>query len=216
MVEKSHGTCLLCVPLRTGIVFIAAGTIAYSFLGLLVLATGDLRFQPGGYSTHTARLQAAVASAGLVFGLMGLLGLYDGKPEWVRRMARFLEAKLAVSILVFVFDVVALMRCPSWASVPGSQTANMPLYMISSKGLCSTARLCYGIGFAIDFTANYYFAWVTRIYCSRLSASQSYPINFKDTLENHSHMMPYDPVHGSPAQHLEGAAGADYGTSAAA
>mmetsp|Transcript_106228 Transcript_106228/g.310539 ORF Transcript_106228/g.310539 Transcript_106228/m.310539 type:complete len:216 (-) Transcript_106228:87-734(-) len=202
MVEKNYGTCLLCIPLRIGIVLIAMGTLAYGFVGAMVLATGDLRLQPGGYSIHTARLQAAMGTAGLIFGLMGLLGVYDGKPDWVRNMARFLEAKLVVALIVFVFDLVALMRCPTWASIPHSQVTNPPLYAISSKGLCSTARLCYGIGFAIDFGFSYYCAWVSHIYCRRLASSQSYLISFANSTDNHCQVKLTDSNHGSPVQYL--------------
>mmetsp|Transcript_80944 Transcript_80944/g.241220 ORF Transcript_80944/g.241220 Transcript_80944/m.241220 type:complete len:216 (+) Transcript_80944:161-808(+) len=215
MVEKGFGTCLLCIPLRLGIVFVALATLFHGVFGLFALVTGDVRFQSGGYSKHTARLQAATGSLGLIFGLLGLLGIYDKKPNWIRSLARFLEARLVVAGLVFVFDLVALMRCPAWASFPQSKVANFPLYMISSKGLCSTAQLCYGIGFTIDFGVSYYLTWVTHTFCRRLETTQTYHIRFAHGTDSHSQAKLTDPIHGAPNQYLGGVAGsspAAYGT----
>mmetsp|Transcript_134262 Transcript_134262/g.374221 ORF Transcript_134262/g.374221 Transcript_134262/m.374221 type:complete len:218 (-) Transcript_134262:117-770(-) len=202
VVERSLGTCLFCIPLRLGVSLIATAYFAYGFLCLMVLFTGDFRFQSGGYSLHTSKLQAFAGSAGTIFGFLGLLGLTDGDPARTRTLAHYQEVRLIVSLIVFVFDSIALTKCVTWASLPGSKAANLPLYQISSKGLCSMARLCYNIGFVIDFSLGYYFAWVTHTYCRRLASSSAYLIRFKDGTENHMQVKLFDTGNGEPFKYL--------------
>mmetsp|Transcript_59510 Transcript_59510/g.134162 ORF Transcript_59510/g.134162 Transcript_59510/m.134162 type:complete len:219 (-) Transcript_59510:90-746(-) len=200
--QKSLGDCLFCIPLRFGISLIAVGHLAHAFVCILVLFTHDLRLQSGGYSTHTTRLQAIVGCFGLWFGFIGLSGASDSKISWIKSFAHFQDAKIVVSAIVFVFDMVALTRCPEWAGLLGSKESNPALYAISSKGQCQMARLCYVIGFTIDFGICYYFAWVTHLFCKKLQNCPGYLIQFSDSAQNHTQVKLFDSENGEPIQYL--------------
>mmetsp|Transcript_120650 Transcript_120650/g.257700 ORF Transcript_120650/g.257700 Transcript_120650/m.257700 type:complete len:224 (+) Transcript_120650:139-810(+) len=165
MVQKSVGSCLLCVPLRLGVSIIAMGHFVYAFVCIGALCTGDLRLQSGGYNPQVARLQAMVGSAGLLFGFLGLLGVNDGKLAWLRAFNTFQSVKLAVLGFVFVCDLASLAGCEGHLSAGGR--AQIALDAISSEGLCPVTRLCYIVGFVLDFGANCYFVWVARDFCAK-------------------------------------------------
>mmetsp|Transcript_31155 Transcript_31155/g.72329 ORF Transcript_31155/g.72329 Transcript_31155/m.72329 type:complete len:211 (+) Transcript_31155:107-739(+) len=207
-VEAGHGECFFCIPLRPGVALIALAYFLYAFDCVYVLCSGDVRVQSGGYSPWIWRIQAAAGSAGLLFGFLGMLGVNDGKVDWIRSFAHFQEAKLAVMLLVFVFDVVALSRCATWVDVPGSKARNAALYAISSKGLCSIARMYYSLGFVCDFAACYYFTWATRRYCRQLEAGPACLIHFPSSSYAHVEGKLVDGEHGDPGQHL----GPSYGS----
>mmetsp|Transcript_66517 Transcript_66517/g.214354 ORF Transcript_66517/g.214354 Transcript_66517/m.214354 type:complete len:217 (-) Transcript_66517:61-711(-) len=202
MPQRDLGTCLFCVPIKFGVTCIAALLFAYGFICTLVLFVQDIRFQPGGYSSYTRRLPAIVGAAGLVFGVVGLLGVSDNKPLWVGAFARYQDVKLAVALLVFLFDSITLLECSTFEAEPYAEKRNPVLYHLSTNSLCSMATLCYRIGFAIDFGFSYYFAWVTHEYRNTLSTCPSYFISFPEVPENHTQVKLFDPAGGEPIQHL--------------
>lgn len=193
------GECLFCIPLRFGVCLIACANFAYGFLCTGSLMLGDNRLLPGGYVPNAVRVEAVMGAAGLVFGLLGMIGTQDSKVGWVKAFISYLYVKLLVLALVFVWDMITLTDCEGTVS-----KSNRSLYMISSQGLCEVARLSYSIGFAVDFCANLYFTWVCTAFAIKVGLNLSYSIQFKgDFRENHTQVKHFDDlVIGDPSQYL--------------
>ncbi|CAK0802359.1 unnamed protein product [Prorocentrum cordatum] len=77
--NRVPGQCCVCIPLKLGVTLIALYQFAYAFVCIFGLFVDDVRFQSGGYNTHTYRLQVMVGSAGFFFALAGLMGVADDK-----------------------------------------------------------------------------------------------------------------------------------------
>eukprot|EP00440_Ansanella_granifera_P073555 gb/GFBE01079819.1/.p1 GENE.gb/GFBE01079819.1/~~gb/GFBE01079819.1/.p1 ORF type:complete len:210 (+),score=49.55 gb/GFBE01079819.1/:1-630(+) len=195
--------CCFCLPMKHGVALIAAGTLAYSFIYMVCLLGGDVRFQSGGYEPYTAKLQALVGCAGVAAGLMGVQGALDSKVSYLKVLSNYQAVKVAVMLLVFVFDMRLLLKCETWES-PASEI-NHAMDNIASQGLCDTARISYVLGFLMDFAISVYFLWVCSDYARRIETNPSYVIKFDDDFRfNHSQVKYYDPSIGEPGQYLSG------------
>eukprot|EP00421_Protoceratium_reticulatum_P041311 CAMPEP_0168456050 /NCGR_PEP_ID=MMETSP0228-20121227/51082_1 /TAXON_ID=133427 /ORGANISM="Protoceratium reticulatum, Strain CCCM 535 (=CCMP 1889)" /LENGTH=210 /DNA_ID=CAMNT_0008470947 /DNA_START=44 /DNA_END=672 /DNA_ORIENTATION=- len=175
-----------CIPLRLSVSLIASSHFAYAFVYIVVLSTKDIRFQSGGYSPYTSRLQAMLGSTGVLFGALGLVGVNDGRTAWVRAFARFLDAKLLVMVIVYLFDTLALFRCDTWWTTPQNRDRSPAMFIISVEGACPMARLCYTVGFAIDLACLCYGAWVTHHFCKTLMPSTMHLIQFRGGITDHN------------------------------
>lgn len=173
------------------------------------LFTHDVRFQSGGYNPHTQHVQVTVGAVGLIFAPLGMLGVFDGKPSWIRAFYNFQLVQLAVLVMVFASDLVVLRRCENWAnSLEAHLRPNVALYEVSRRGLCATARFYYIIGFLVDASVTSYFAVVTRDLCKQIEHGPMYLISFSDhtgfkaTLPDHAHVKLYDQSVGEPVLHM--------------
>mmetsp|Transcript_77189 Transcript_77189/g.198780 ORF Transcript_77189/g.198780 Transcript_77189/m.198780 type:complete len:217 (+) Transcript_77189:37-687(+) len=202
--QKDIGTCLFCVPLRFGAATIACLTFLYGIICMVLLFAGDLRLTSGGYNTHTNRLQSTMGGLGIVFGLLGLLGIFDSKISWVRMFNQYQYAYLLSMSVVFICDLMTLRRCETWASTLVSQLhPNPALYAISRKGICSTARLCYAVGFAFDFGIHAYLTVVVKDFITKMRTFPGYLLQFPDSnMEDHAQVKFYDSSIGEPIQYM--------------
>jgi len=222
-VQKDVGNCCLCIPLRFGVGLLCLFHFMHSFVCIFSIFVGDVRLQGGGYNPHTNRIQVYVGSSGLIFAIIGLLGVYDNKAPMIRVYNWFQYVKLATTVLVFVFDMKELLVCESWMNNMQSQLDfNPSMDPVSKKGLCTWVRLSYIIGFLIDFTLNFYFTYVSYIYCWHIETTPPYFISFGDDVQgDHRKMTFHDAYLGEPGQFLEpittkaerGPAPTNYGTS---
>lgn len=110
------------------------------------------------------RVPSIVGSLGIVFGFVGLLGVYDGKLSWVKSFNRFLVAKLVAMGVAAVADYWQLRKCDSWLESEEHMKAvqyghmginwelgNKSLDRLSELHVCPWARWAYIIGFSMDF-----------------------------------------------------------------
>lgn len=141
----------------------------------------------------------------MVFAIIGLLGVYDNKAPMIKVYNWFQFVKLATTLLVFAFDMHELLICESWMNNMESQiNFNAAMDPVSKKGLCSWVRLSYCIGFAIDFSLNCYFTYVSYIYCWHIETTPPYFISFGDDVEgDHRRMTFHDAYLGEPGQFLD-------------
>lgn len=160
-----------------------------SFVCILALFSDDSRFQSGGYNPHFNKMQIFFGAFGFAFGTIGLLGVYDDKPNWIRIYNYYQFAKLAVLAFVFVADQYTLQSCDGWVSNINSHiNYNPTLESISLLGLCKWVRTCYTIGFAFDFALNFYWANVSYDYCSKLEMNPPYLISFGKDKQGLQHL----------------------------
>lgn len=174
-----------------GVGMIAMLVFVYSVVCILALFTGDIRFQPNGYSPYTYRLPSVFGSFGIMFGFLGLLGVYDDRLLWVWAFNRFLLFNLAAMFIAMLFDRYELGKCDSWLDSEEYKhtlltgklginyiEGNPPLTALAQAKVCPWARWAYSLGFAVDFGVWVYFAYKSLTFEKELRMWTAYPINF--------------------------------------
>lgn len=190
------GDCCWVLPLKLGCGLICMFHFAQSLLCILALMTGDIRFQGNGYNLHTYMLPSTVGALGVIFGFVGLLGVYHESLASIRAFNRFLVVKLGAMVITMVADYWELRKCDSWmetpeslraerydvADIPSLQgyygTGNVPMDGLAKEQVCPWARWAYLIGFFIDFGIAAYFAYKCLQLEWQLQLPALYPIDF--------------------------------------
>lgn len=192
--DKDMGICCLVVPLKFGVGLIAMFQFSMAILAVVALFSEDVRLQANGYNTSVYYLPSIVNLFGLVFGIIGLLGVYDDKMGWVRAFNWYIILKLLVLIGVGIADFWTLLHCETYLTHPvgtvrstyqtwiGSQTAveteNPLLYVIALRGVCEHARFAYVLGLTLDLCVHVYFAYCCFGYGRLLADGPRYGIDF--------------------------------------
>eukprot|EP00443_Scrippsiella_acuminata_P098711 CAMPEP_0115582536 /NCGR_PEP_ID=MMETSP0272-20121206/5711_1 /TAXON_ID=71861 /ORGANISM="Scrippsiella trochoidea, Strain CCMP3099" /LENGTH=290 /DNA_ID=CAMNT_0003017527 /DNA_START=189 /DNA_END=1061 /DNA_ORIENTATION=+ len=184
-------TCCLVLPLKFGVGLISMLVFSQSLLCIIALFTGDIRFQENGYNVNTYRLPSIIGAAGLLFGFVGLLGVFDEKLLWVKAFNRFLMAKIALMIVAAIADYWTLGKCDSWLESPehlkfhqygqhgvAASNSNAALDSLADLHVCPWARWAYLIGFGVDVSVWVYCAFKSILYEMHLHTSLGYPIDF--------------------------------------
>lgn len=177
--QRDHGSCCVVLPLKLGAGIISMIAFAHSVVCILALFTGDIRFQPNGYSLSFFRVPSLVGSFGILLGFVGLLGIYDDKPAMVKAFNYWLVMKCLAIVVTAVADFRMLRMCDSWLDLPHYQTAgNVQMDKLAEAGVCPWARWAYIIGASLDFGMWAYFCWVTFSYQWSLELNPPYGIDF--------------------------------------
>lgn len=179
MVRRDHGTCCCVFPLKFGVALVAMYIFMNSLLCLLALFTGDIRMQGQGYSLTWYWVPPILGAFGSIFGFLGLLGVYDDTPSWLRIFCIYLLAKLFVMGITMVADYWVLYQCEGWLQDPLHTVQYSPqMYALASQGVCSWSRYSYIIGAGIDFAVNAYLTYCSVEYTRQISMNPPYNIDF--------------------------------------
>jgi hypothetical protein len=150
----------------------------------LIVFNKDVRLLPGGYNPTTAYFGVMLGCAGMLFGLTGFLGVVDNRVSYIQAYNWFQWTKLAVGFLIFVMDMFALRGCESYPFDIQSQIHyNLPMDIVSGKGVCAWTRKSYILGYFIDFLVNFYMANVGQQYINLIRHNPAYLIRFEDGYE---------------------------------
>jgi hypothetical protein len=125
-----------------------------------------------------------VAAFGILFGFIGLMGLYDDNNSFVRMFLYFIMAHLLVYTIGFAFDF-HLLNTKCVGRVPGAQGYNPPLDLVSQKGLCIWTRNSYTLGFLVGFFLHLYFISVTKEYVTKCAQKLPHLIQFNPNENDH-------------------------------
>jgi hypothetical protein len=177
--QREHGTCCIILPLKLGVGLIAMYTFTMSLLCILALFSGDIRLQANGYNQTFYYLPSIVGTLGLVFGFVGLLGVFDDKFSWVKAFTYFLFFKLACMTATMVADYFTLQQCDNWLKNPAHTEAfNPQMYALAAQGVCPWALWAYVIGCSVDFGINLYLTYCCWAYYRQLFYNPGYEIDF--------------------------------------
>eukprot|EP00933_Yihiella_yeosuensis_P037568 TRINITY_DN3155_c3_g1_i1.p1 TRINITY_DN3155_c3_g1~~TRINITY_DN3155_c3_g1_i1.p1 ORF type:complete len:254 (-),score=40.16 TRINITY_DN3155_c3_g1_i1:109-870(-) len=177
--QRDHGTCCILFPLKMGAGIISMVVFVDAILCILACFTGDIRFQPNGYNLTVYRLPAIVGSAGILFGFIGLLGIYDDKLSWVRTFMNYFAVKLLVLIACAAADFYTLRKCEGWKnSAEKSLFPNVQLARLSEADVCPWARFSYGLGAGSVLLLWTYCFWNCYTYMSHIEVNPAYPLDF--------------------------------------
>lgn len=185
---RDHGTCCIIFPLKLGVGLIAMLQFGLGMMAIVdVLNSAVASFQnqinislaAGGYNPYFWRLNSAVAIGGVLFGFIGLLGIYDDKPGWCRRLLEFLVVKLICNIITVCADFYSLRSCESYAT-DKMLNDNLAIIALAKQGMCGFGRQSYLVGFALRTAFDVYCLWNVYKYVSQLDLNPPYPIDFGD------------------------------------
>mmetsp|Transcript_11534 Transcript_11534/g.24221 ORF Transcript_11534/g.24221 Transcript_11534/m.24221 type:complete len:271 (+) Transcript_11534:140-952(+) len=194
--KDNDDTCCLLFKLKLGVAFIATITWVSGLICLLALFVGDVRFQGNGYNLNFYRLPSIVGSFGLIFGFVGLLGVYDSSVRLMRNFNWFLCVKISAMLVTMLADLYSLFQCDNYMSsqlhttqkshshLGLSMEGNNPqIERLAEAGVCPKARLAYVLGCAIDLGVWLYFAWSSYSFQRDLESGARHPIDF--SMERH-------------------------------
>lgn len=199
--DKEVGIVCFCIGQRDAVGTIFLLGLLYTFFCIATLFAGDVREQSGGYNPHTSKLQVWVGAVGSIFYLVGFLGVYDTKIDWIRVGRNYQFVRIFFMLLVFAFDWFALALCENWVSQTYSKTEYNPtLEAVSKKGICPITRLAYFIGFGIDFGFNLYCTWIVQDYYNKIHCNPGYHITY-DGVES-SGALAFNKKLGEPGEYL--------------
>jgi len=174
---RDLGECCLVLPLKFGVGLIAMGTFANSLICALALVSNDIRFQPNGYNPDYYHLPSIIGVFGIGLGFVGLLGVYDEKPNWVQAFCYFMYAHWICLLVAILADLSMLRRCDTWlADEPDS--LNVAMNQLAKAGVCSFARKAYIVGGVLDLAAWAYFTLKVRHFSQTLFCNLPYEIDF--------------------------------------
>jgi len=183
-IQKDLGRCCLCVPIRIGVGLLCLITFLHGIVCTLIIFNKDVRLLPGGYNPTTAWYGVMLGCAGMLFGLIGFLGVVDNKVSYVQAYNWFQWSKLAVGFLIFIMDLFALRGCESYPFDIQSQIHyNIPMDIVSGKGLCAWTRKSYILGYFLDFLCNFYMANVGQQFIALIRHNPAYLIRFEEGYE---------------------------------
>jgi len=184
-IQKDLGRCCLCIPIRIGVGILSLITFLHGIVCALIVFNKDVRLLPGGYNPTTQYIGVWLGMFGMLFGLIGVLGAADNKVAYIQAYNWFQWSKLSVGVVIFVMDLLALRGCEAYPFDIQSQIKyNVPMDIISSKGLCAWTRNSYILGYAIDFVVNFYMAWVGQTFIALIRHNPAYLIRFEDGYQN--------------------------------
>lgn len=183
-IQKDLGNCCLCIPIRIGVGIACLYTFIHGLICILVFVNQDVRLLQGGYNPQTRWWGVALGQLGVIFGITGLMGVADQKPNWIKFYNYFQWSKCLASAIIFVMDQTTLNGCESYSYNIHSQISFNPnIEPIALKGLCGWTRDAYWVGFAIDFWFQVYMAYIGQCYYSILLVKPAYMIKFRPEFE---------------------------------
>jgi len=137
----------------------------------------SISLQPGGYNLYFSHLVPAIGVLGVGFGFIGILGVYDDKPRWVRAFLYYFYVRMAANVVGFLADLWSLQWCQGYTE-KHDMNSNMALWELSHSGLCFDGRIAYIIGFAVRTIVDLYMLYYTWKYVTTIETNPPYPIDF--------------------------------------
>lgn len=177
--RRDMGECCLILPLKLGVGLISMYIFAYSFVCMVALFSLDIRMESGGYSRNLHWLSPIVGVFGLAFGFIGLLGVFDDKPAWLKAFLFFMIGKLACAGLLFTADFLTLRLCSIWMDDPiRIAEMNAAMEELYTSKACPEAKTSYILGFSLEFAFNLYCTFHVWQYIRLLDLNMPYPVDF--------------------------------------
>lgn len=177
--ERDFGTCCCFFPLKFGVGLICALYFSLSVINILALFTGDIRFQGNGYNLTWYWVPSIVGAFGLIFGFVGLLGVYDDKPRWMRAFNYWLLVRLIVEGISIAADFWTLGGCEGWLDDPAhTESYNPQMWALADQDVCKWARWAYSMGCSVDLLLGAYFTYCSWLYMRIIERNPPYAIDF--------------------------------------
>mmetsp|Transcript_41451 Transcript_41451/g.119935 ORF Transcript_41451/g.119935 Transcript_41451/m.119935 type:complete len:233 (+) Transcript_41451:163-861(+) len=163
-------TMCLCIPLRLGILLSAAFTFVTSLLYLCDRSLWEYIFRhfTGGYALASRVVIGAIEVTGVLFGLLGVLGTWYQKRDYVVTFNMWQLVRLAAWIFMYYVDIPLMAHCEEWVNSVESVTQahgwNQLMYDIAMGGTCAEERLAFLVLSFLTLAVFMYMVWATLRY----------------------------------------------------
>lgn len=155
------------------------------------------RYFCGGYSNAAKLVNGVVQYSGLLFALVGILGAYYNRRDYLIYYNAWQCARIIGWILMYIFDVPLIMHCEEFVNnIAGMTTRfgwNDRMYNLAMAGDCNSERVAF---FICSIIAIVYY-----LYC--VMAANSYA-NLMGTVPKHLLRPPKDLPSGTFYAHSMG------------
>lgn len=189
--RREHGTFCLVFPLKFGVGLSACLVFLHGIVAIVALVSADVRFQPNGYNPYLDQIPTAVNIGGMLFGVIGLLGVYDEKPDMMWWFNRFLWIKLAAMLAAAIADMVTLSTdCEGWKDLPAHETSPR-MDALSQAGICPWARWSYAVGCIVDIGIWTFLTQRSYTLERQINFAPPYPISFERDNSSKRHFQKY-------------------------
>jgi len=193
-----HTMCL-CVPLRLGVLFVAAFTCLSSVFYCCDRAHWNYVFRhfTGGYQLGSQIAVGVMEVTGVPFGAMGALGAWYAKDDYIGAFNMWQMARILVWLFMYYMDIPLMRGCEAWVNNVQEMTEkhgwNSVMYNIAVGGHCPGER-----------TRFFVFSFLTLIvFMYMVSATARYH-NFMTSLPKHLLRIPKDLSSGAFYAHSAG------------
>jgi hypothetical protein len=166
----------------------AAKVVVIAFVALSLLSqirplAEPITWVTGGFTDACIGV-SILGSLGLFFSVLGIAGLWTPHPGYVLAFQRFLEARLLMSLPIFIADRLELHRCEAYVNgLTHRIDPSLILRRIALDGRCEQAR-DYAVGrFIVDFFLTLYCIRVIYYAHEDLAARIPYNDIFEDPAE---------------------------------
>mmetsp|Transcript_96757 Transcript_96757/g.269003 ORF Transcript_96757/g.269003 Transcript_96757/m.269003 type:complete len:242 (+) Transcript_96757:175-900(+) len=163
-------TMCLCIPLRLGILISAIFTFITSVLYFCDRGLWEYIFRhfTGGYSFASCVAIGAIETTGVLFGLLGILGTWYQKRDYIITLNVWQFVRLASWIFMYTVDIPLIMHCEDWVNNVRSMTQvhgwNTLMYNIAMEGNCTDERVHFFVFSFLTLMAFTYVIWATLRY----------------------------------------------------
>jgi len=175
------GHCLGCVPVRTGVLAFASFLLFLSVCAVAGLVTEDTRVLVGGYTYWSNITVDILGSLGVIFCLMGVVGVTDNHSSWVRWFVNFAVIRVIARFFVLWADYDTLLGCEKFGISSLSAHYNAAMETVVLQGHCATTRPTYLVISIVDIVVSLYGIWNTYYWCYVVEHGPMYHIAIDDT-----------------------------------
>eukprot|EP00929_Paragymnodinium_shiwhaense_P008068 TRINITY_DN111997_c0_g1_i1.p1 TRINITY_DN111997_c0_g1~~TRINITY_DN111997_c0_g1_i1.p1 ORF type:complete len:255 (-),score=43.95 TRINITY_DN111997_c0_g1_i1:82-846(-) len=174
-VEMRMETMCLCMPLRLGILIVAAYTTACAILYIKDRKHYEAanRHYVGGYCLMTQVTNAVAEYSALFFGIVGMLGTWYCKRHYVMTFNMWQMARLITWLAVFMVDFPLLRNCEMWVNDVQAMTKakgwNPTMYEIAVHSECASERTWFITCCTLSLLVFMYVIWGTSKYLEHMN-----------------------------------------------
>lgn len=159
--EQDRGTCLFIFPRKLGAGITTMLVFMNAIVCIISLMTTDIRFQSNGYSQSLFHVPAIIGSFGVIFGFIGLMGIYEDRLRWIKIFNSYFAVMLLARFAAMISDYLVLTQCEGADEDPSMWPA---LTKLAEAGVCSWARISEAVGCAVDAAVWLYLLYTTCMY----------------------------------------------------
>lgn len=167
--------------MRTGVLAFSSFLLFLSFCAVAGLVTEDTRILVGGYSLCSNWIVDVLGCFGVVFSLMGIVGVFDNHTCWVRWFANFAAVRLVLRVYILWSDFGMLEGCEKFGMSSVTSTYNAAMQMVTLHGHCSSTRTYYLTWSLLDIFFSLYGLWNAYHWCYKLDNGPLYHISIDDS-----------------------------------
>lgn len=197
--ELYMDTMWYCMPVRLGLFITTCFTFLFSFWCVCDRSGFEeyFRYFIGGYTFRSRVAIAAVEFSGVIFSLVGIVGLWKNKRSYLVTYNLWQFLRLAGWMYMYAEDVPLLGQCEHWVNSVDEMNQkyhwNQILFDVAMAGDCDTERRRFWVLSVLAVLVFMYISWCTFRYQDQM-----------DRIPKHLLRLNKDPISGAFYSHSLG------------